>query len=79
MIRAVTKKPLHRTYSHESLRSALKIISTGISIRKASIYYGIPRSTLQDHVSGRSTQKKGCPNVIPKPEEKIIVAALINV
>jgi hypothetical protein len=41
MIRAVTKKPLHRTYSHESLGSALKIIPTGVSIRKASIYYEI--------------------------------------
>ena len=44
------------TYKHWTdigLSKALKDTDKGLSIRKVSDMYGIPRSTLHDHVSGK--------------------------
>ena len=42
------------------LSKALKDIDKGLSIRKVSDMYGIPRSTLHDHVSGKVAYGAKC-------------------
>ena len=49
------------TYKHWTdlgLSKALKDIDKGLSIRKVSDMYGIPRSTLHDHVSGKVVETR---------------------
>ena len=51
------------TYKHWTdlgLSKALKDIDKGLSIRKVSDMYGIPRSTLHDHVSGKVAYGAKC-------------------
>ena len=54
-------------YSKEDLRNAVEEVKSGagVSIRGTAQKYGIPRSTLHDHISGRHEQVgKGGPTVL---------------
>ena len=49
-----TKKGIYVKYSQESLEKAVSLIRSGtLSLRKAAQRFGIPRSTLSDHVTGK--------------------------
>jgi len=41
-----------KQYTSKQLDDALEAITNGMSVRKASITFGIPRITLNDRVSG---------------------------
>ena len=43
----------YKCWTDVGLSKALKDIDKGLSFRKVSDMYGIPRSTLHDHVSGK--------------------------
>jgi len=57
------------------LRAALQRVSNKeISLRQAALQYGIPRSTLSDHKTGKSTSRcAGAPTVLSHAEESEIV------
>ena len=64
----------------DQLRSAIREVSEGISsIRAAAIKYGIPKRSLHDHLTGKSTKHFGGPKtIIPHEVEKEIVASCIT-
>lgn len=70
-----TKKKCTPQYSCEDLEIAVKrITAKEISYRDAESKYGVPRSTLYDHVAGKATScKRGPPTVLNATEEKMIV------
>lgn len=83
MVRHYKKKSTARkmNYSQESVKSALKDICKGMTIRKAAEKYGVPRSTLQEYLSGKTKEpgKVGRKTALPRGEEEAIaynVAAL---
>lgn len=46
-----------KLWSDENMKRAVAaVVASGISIRKAAIMYGIPKSTLGDRISGRVTE-----------------------
>ena len=57
------------------LKAALQRVSSKeMSLRQAAIRYGIPRSTLSDHKTGKSTMRYGgAPTVLSHAEESEIV------
>lgn len=71
------------TYSEESLKQALQLIRGGqISIREASRKFRVPRTTLQDRLSGRCSDilKKTGPQPIMTTEgEKRIADWAIDI
>ena len=76
MMGAAKKKCGPQTaYAQGVLDEAVQMIRTGrMSVRKASILYQIPKSTLNDHATGRSTtQRKGPQPYLPKDIEDCIV------
>lgn len=62
-------------YSTEDLEIAVKRVQAKeISYREAESLYGVPRSTLFDHVTGKATTcKRGPPTVLNPAEENMIV------
>ena len=73
MMMGATKKKRgpQQGYAQMVLDEAMQMIRMGrMSIRKVSILYQIPKSTLSDHASGRSTtQRKGPQPYLPKDIE----------
>lgn len=71
------KKREFHSYSEKSVEEALtKIRVNGMSVRKASITYKIPRSTLGDILNGRvpeHSRKMGPDTVLTEAEEKRLV------
>ena len=63
------------SYSLEELDIAVqRIKEEGLSYRKAAAQYGIPRSTLYDHVTGKAvSSKRGPPTVLTTAEEQMLV------
>ena len=49
---ATSKHSVYRNWPEESMSSALEAVARGMSVRKAAEEYGIPKSTLWEHVSG---------------------------
>ena len=72
---AKKKRGPQQGYAQGVLDEAVQMIRTGrMSVRKASILYQIPKSTLSDHASGRSmTQRKGPQPYLPKDVEDQII------
>ena len=64
----------------DSLQSALLMIKEGeMSLRDASQHYGIPKSTLHDHYSGKVKGfKRGPPTVLSEAEETMLAEWAIN-
>ena len=46
------------SYTEDDLQRALSEVANGKSMRKASLHWGVPRSTLQDRISGHVSQKE---------------------
>lgn len=65
-------------YSQEDLLKAIEDVKDKkLSIRAASILYGIPRTTIGDHIEGRAGPKVGRPTELSEDEEAIIVKRLL--
>jgi hypothetical protein len=63
-------------YSVESLDSALRKISAGMSILKASKHYQIPYGTLYNKVHHLHTQRVGAPYRLTDETEQMLVNAV---
>ena len=63
------------SYSLEKLDITVqRIKKEGLSYRKAAAQYGIPQSTLHDHVTGKAaSSKRGPPTVLMAAEEQMLV------
>ena len=77
---AKKKQGPQQGYAQGVLDEAVQMIRMGrMSVRKASILYQIPKSTLSDHANGRSvTQRKGPQPYLPKGVEDRIVHWLVK-
>lgn len=74
------KRKIH-TYSEENLRKALEEVKNGAKIRETCRAYGVPRSTLQDRIKGRVSdkpRKMGPDPFLTLESEKRIVDWLIQ-
>ena len=67
-------------WSQESLNQAITAVEKGTSIRRADEMFGLPRSTLQDHVSGRVEQfaKQGPKPYLSTEEEEELASFLVR-
>ena len=62
------------------MREALDAVHNGMSVSKASVLYGIPRTTLNDHKLGkvRPGMKPGAPLLLSTAEEEDLVKFLLT-
>ena len=61
-------------YSDSKLQEALRDLKNGtLTQRQASVYYGIPRSTLRSKIKGRHPKSAGGQTVFSADEEKMFV------
>ncbi len=69
------KKNLLRQFDEGDVQKALVAVEAGLSIRKAAAMYAIPRTTLQDYISGRSkpSSSLGRPPALSRDLERQIV------
>jgi len=67
-------------WSDEQLHAAMEAVSSGeLKAHAAAKQYGIPSSTLHDHIKGKSTKRYGCaPTVLTAEEKKEIVTGAAN-
>ena len=56
------------------LEAALKAVESGESVHGVAAKFGIPKSTLHDHVKGKSTKRFGGPSTVLTPAEEKEVA-----
>ena len=80
VLKSPTKKK-RKQWSNESMIASLEAVKNGLPVRKAAAQYGVPRTTLQDHVQGKVVHGK---NPGPKPylvpaEEKELSLFLVDV
>ena len=61
----------NQKWSHEDLDKALSLVrEENVSVRTAALSYGIPKSTLHDHCSGKvKGSKRGPPTILSDAEE----------
>jgi hypothetical protein len=65
-------------YQKEDLDAALAAVERGeMSIRAAVKEFGVPRTTLQDRISGKSGDAVGRPTVLLAEEEVLLVERII--
>ena len=58
MVRNYQQRTQRRSYSDDTFNQALEQIKSGqLSAKRCSAIYGIPRSTLRDHLKGRRGRK----------------------
>ena len=73
-------KKYQQSYTQDDLERAVRLVKEeGVSVRKAANHYKIPRSTLNDRVSGRIEMgaKPGRKQALPiKIEEQIVEKTL---
>ena len=70
-------RPLqHKQWTEEKLECACRAVKKGKSIRRAAIDFGIPKSTVHDHLSGRL--KGGSNRYLSNREEADLVNFLIK-
>lgn len=68
--------PIYRKYSPSKLETAVKMVQSGaMSKRKASLSFGVPRTTLLDKLSGRTQlgDRPGRSTVLTNAEENTLV------
>ena len=71
MPRNYVRKGTSAQWSTGQLSAALDAVKSGIKIRAAATRYGIPSSTLHDHVSGKHKKVgRGAPTILTPEEEK---------
>jgi len=77
--KGTTRKGNYKSKYDENLREeALKAVKTGqLSARDAAKKFGVPRSTLGDHLTSRHKVTIGRPTVLSAEEEDIIVERLL--
>ena len=71
----------YRNWTELSMREAMNAVQQqGMSVNRASIVYGIPRSTLNDHLVGRVLPgaKSGAPTLLSTREEQELVDFLCH-
>lgn len=70
-----TKRGKTMGYNRQNLEAAVQAANDGMSVRKAAIKFGIPKSTLADRVSGRYEVDvtHGRPTAVPRDVEDKIV------
>ena len=70
----------YRAWDGVGLMNAMAAVDNGISIRKAAEMYGVPRSTLHDHVSGKIAYgaKSGPSPYLTTEEEEELASFLIQ-
>ena len=76
-----TRSGPHKLWSDESLQKAVAAVEKGEdSIRRAANKYGLPRSTLHDHVSGKVQYgaKPGRDPYLTAEEEEEVINFLLN-
>ncbi len=82
MISVSTARPLtYGGWSAEHLDAAVCAVQRdGVSIRRAAITYGLPKSTLYDHVSGKVSRlaKPGPKPYLSEEEEEGLVNFLVK-
>ena len=63
-----------------SMSKAMQAVELGVSIRRASEMYGVPKSTLQDRLSGKVQHgcRPGAPSYLTHQEEEEVKAFLIK-
>ena len=74
-------KNLYMKYSKENSENAVKSVKDGVySYRKASQVFGVPKTTIIDHVSGRIelTSKPGGKPVIPLEIENAVAQKVVE-
>ena len=62
----------YKMWKQDSMAKAMEDIRSGCSIRSASIMYGIPKSTLADHVNGKSTSRSGGAYLTAEEEHELV-------
>lgn len=55
-----------QNYSSDTMEKALESVRNGMSIRKSSALYGIPRISLSDKINQKYKEKKKKQNVVLK-------------
>ncbi|XP_014778256.1 uncharacterized protein LOC106874873 [Octopus bimaculoides] len=62
------------SYTDETMKAAVTAVKAGMTLRKASLHYNIPKSTLSDRISGKRTALpvRGPRPVLTKEEEKCL-------
>ena len=71
----------YRNWTEISMREAMNAVSEqGMSVAKASHVYGIPRTTLNDHILGKVLPgaKSGAPTILSASEEQDLVEFLLH-
>ena len=70
----------YRQWTEHRMREALSAIGVGMTVRKASVVYGIPRTTLNDHKLGkvRPGALPGRPTLLSTKEEEDLVNFLVE-
>ena len=72
-------RPLkYKTWTSENLERACQAVESGLSLRQAAEEYQIPKSTIQDHVSGKvlSGRKSGQKYLTDEEEEELVTFLL---
>ena len=76
-----TRLPTYNNYSTDSMLKAYEAVLQGeVSVRRASELYGVPRTTLQDRVSGKVSlnARSGAGRLLTDEEESTLVEFLIG-
>ena len=70
----VCKKGIKRKYEAHQLNEAIEEVKTGkMTISAASKKFGVPRSTLSDHIHDKVKGPQGGPAMLSKEEEQALV------
>ena len=75
----VSTRPLkYREYTQSHLEQACKAVREGLSVRRAAEEYQIPKSTIEDHISGKvlSGSKSGQRYLSEQEEEELVTFIL---
>ena len=68
------EKPRRGQWNDQALQDAMAAIDEGYEWEEISKYYGIPRSSLRDHMSGKTISRKiDPPPILTKEEEKELI------
>lgn len=76
---AKTRKKVYQNYDAIQLDKAVAAVKAGTSVRKASQQFGVPRTTIHDHVKGKGEPgaRPGKPPAIPvEIEDRVVKSAL---
>ena len=61
-------------WTDEALKEAIQAIDDGYTMEEVSIHYSIPRTSLRDHISGKTTSRKmGPAPTLTKEEEEALI------